>query len=109
MSLNAERLKHLRQDRGFTQEELAERAGLHLRAIQRYETEGVDPGLDAAQRLAKALNTTLGYLAGETSDSRPGLVYEELSDVERDLILAVRQRQMDIAVQKLAVISQNPK
>lgn len=107
MALQADRLKQLRQSRGFTQEELAERAEMHWRNVQRYEGGETDPALDAATRLARALDTSLEYLAGETDDPSPALSVEDLSLEERDLIFALRHRQMNVAVQKFASIAQN--
>lgn len=56
-------LRRLRKERGWTQEQLAERAGLTYRHFQ--QIEGVDrPGLQVAtvERLAKALNVEMADL-----------------------------------------------
>lgn len=103
MPLRSDRLRQLREARQFTQEELAERAGLKLRMIQRYEAGESQPTIDAASSLATALDTTSDYLAGATDDPTPRLIYEELSAEERALIVAVRNRQSAKAIQALAI------
>lgn len=45
-------LRQLRQERGLTQEEVAERVGLTRQAVSGYEAGCTQPGLDVLQRLA---------------------------------------------------------
>jgi transcriptional regulator with XRE-family HTH domain len=49
---------------GLTQSVLAERAGVHVRQIRRYESGEQQPVLAVAARLAAALDVTLDELAG---------------------------------------------
>jgi transcriptional regulator with XRE-family HTH domain len=49
---------------GLTQAVLAERAGVHVRQIRRYESGEQQPVLAVAARLAAALDVTLDELAG---------------------------------------------
>jgi transcriptional regulator with XRE-family HTH domain len=49
---------------GLTQSALAERAGVHVRQIRRYESGEQQPVLAVAARLAAALDVTLDELAG---------------------------------------------
>ncbi|HWM28802.1 MAG TPA: helix-turn-helix transcriptional regulator [Woeseiaceae bacterium] len=46
------RLKVLRAERGWTQEELGSRVGVSRQAVNALETEKHDPSLDLAYRLA---------------------------------------------------------
>lgn len=48
------RLKHLRGERGWTQEQLAVAVGVSRYAINALETERHDPSLDLAFRIASA-------------------------------------------------------
>ncbi len=54
----SQRVKDLRNQRGMTQELLAENSGLSLRTIQRIENNETVPRGDSLKRLAFALNTT---------------------------------------------------
>jgi transcriptional regulator with XRE-family HTH domain len=61
-----DRLKALRAERGFTQKELAERAGISLRSVQNYELGCRMPvNMGAVQSLAGALSVTASELLGE--------------------------------------------
>lgn len=59
-----ERLKELREKSKLTQEQLAKISGVSSRMIQRYEYGTSRSRLDAAEKLAKALNVTTGQLLG---------------------------------------------
>ena len=59
-----ERLKELREKSKLTQEQLAKVSGVSSRMIQRYEYGTSRPRLDAAEKLAKALNVTTDQLLG---------------------------------------------
>jgi len=52
----ARRIKELRNRKGFSQEELAERSGLSLRTIQRIENSETEPMGDSLKRLALAFD-----------------------------------------------------
>jgi len=51
----AQNLRRLRQDRGLTQEELADRAGLNRNYVGMVEREENAPTVDTLEALAKAL------------------------------------------------------
>ena len=57
-----ERIKTYRINKGYSQEKLAELAGVNLRTIQRIESGETDPRGDTIIRLAEALGTTPGNL-----------------------------------------------
>ena len=59
-----ERLKELREKSNLTQEQLAKSSGVSSRMIQRYEYGTSRPRLDAAEKIAKALNVTADELLG---------------------------------------------
>jgi transcriptional regulator with XRE-family HTH domain len=60
----AMRLKALRKERGWTQPDLARRAGLSAGYIARLETGRHDPKLSTLVRLAKALRRPVTELLG---------------------------------------------
>ena len=49
----------LREQRGWSQQKLADRAGMKQPQLARLETGQVEPKLDTLQRLAKAMDTRL--------------------------------------------------
>jgi transcriptional regulator with XRE-family HTH domain len=55
-------LKHLREEKGLTQEALAAKAGLSLGYIARLEIGRHDPSLSTLIKLAKALKVKVGDL-----------------------------------------------
>ena len=54
----AETLADLRRSRGLTQVALAERAGVNVSQLRKYEAGGSEPSLSALRRLAVALSCT---------------------------------------------------
>jgi transcriptional regulator with XRE-family HTH domain len=58
----ATRIKALRDRRGMTQEQLAERAGVSRTYLARLETARQDPTLSMLEKLAKALGVKVGRL-----------------------------------------------
>ena len=65
-----ERLRQLRQQQNLSQEELADRVGVHNNSVSKWEN-GVIPNMKRIVALAKILGTTATYLLGETDDPNP--------------------------------------
>lgn len=61
----SERLKKIREQKGLTQEQLAQRSGLSRRMIQKYESGVARPRFDASERIASALEVPVSELLGE--------------------------------------------
>jgi transcriptional regulator with XRE-family HTH domain len=83
MRLNRERellesfsanVRRIRRRKGLTQEQLAEKAGLAARFVQRLETGKANPSLTVFVAVAEALDANLPGLlrAAVLSKSRPG-------------------------------------
>lgn len=53
------RLKELRAERSWTQEDLGKRVGVSRQAIHALETEKHDPSLDLAYRISKEFGVTV--------------------------------------------------
>lgn len=66
-----ERLSALRKQRGLTQASLAERVGIHVSQLRRYEAGGAQPTLDVLRRLAVALSVTIDELAFDEGERGP--------------------------------------
>ena len=58
----ATRLRLLRERRGLTQEQLAEKSGVSRTYLARLETGRQDPTLSTLEKLAKALGVKVGRL-----------------------------------------------
>jgi transcriptional regulator with XRE-family HTH domain len=74
----AVKLIKLRQERGWTQAELAQRAGLKQSAIARIEGGDSVPRIDTAMRIAKALGMKLDFV-------RPGQEQDRSDDMSKRL------------------------
>ena len=67
MSLGT-RLKMLRKQMGFSQERLGDLVDAHVNTVRRWENGSRSPDTEILQKLVQVLNTTTGYLLGETDD-----------------------------------------
>ena len=74
-TLFLERLRLLREQRGWSQYQMADELAMPRSTYAGYESGRRQPDLDFVERVAFTLNTTISYLCGETSDPR------SLSDV----------------------------
>jgi len=61
----ADRLRELRLKQGLTQEELAKKAGISARMIQKYEAGVCRPRMTAAVQISEAFNVTVDSLLNE--------------------------------------------
>ncbi|RED34709.1 helix-turn-helix domain-containing protein [Paenibacillus sp. VMFN-D1] len=81
-----DRIKYLRERKKLVQKELAEKAGLTIVQLSRYETNDRKPDPDTLKRLADILETSGDYLLGRTSDPSPApkqsLDADELAEFE---------------------------
>lgn len=66
-----ERLAMLRKERQMTQPQLAERVGVHLSQIRRYESGESQPTLDVIRKLAIALSVSADMLVFEEAERGP--------------------------------------
>ena len=63
-----ERLKRARKDRGLTQEQLAERAGLSTRHIAKIEKGDVNPSFEVLSTLVKTLGVSFDAIFDPASE-----------------------------------------
>ena len=71
MSSFGTRIKRLRQEKDWTQVELAQKVGVHQKQISAYERGVNVPSTDALIKLAEVFGVTLDYLAFEAK-GQPG-------------------------------------
>jgi transcriptional regulator with XRE-family HTH domain len=67
----AHRLAAIRKQRGLTQQALAERVGIHVSQIRRYEAGDSQPTLDALRNLAVALSVSTDALVFDETERGP--------------------------------------
>lgn len=81
MDTFGKRMAALRKERKMTQEELAKLLSTSISVIGRYMT----PSIDVAKNISNHLNTTVGYLLGETDNA----------DLFKDPVMLQRLAELD--------------
>lgn len=66
MDTFGKKLTECRKTKSFSQKELAKAFGTSHTTIGKYERDEMTPSIEAAKKLANLLDTTVGYLLGET-------------------------------------------
>jgi transcriptional regulator with XRE-family HTH domain len=88
------RLRAAREQKGLSQSELAEKAGLQPSAVSHFETGRRAPSFDNLRALADALSVTIDYLSGRQDAAamagpaaeRLFRHYSKLSDAEQQTV-----------------------
>ena len=62
-----DRIKELREDKGYTQTELANILQVSRQSLSNYENEIVEPNINTLIKMADFFNCSLDYLTGRTS------------------------------------------
>ena len=79
-------IKALRTEKGLSQAELARRAGVTERSIQRYEAGASYPQMSAIEKLATALGTSVDDLLGREDQAIIDLGQSEGKRKQRDFL-----------------------
>jgi len=66
MDTFGKKMAALRKEKKISQSELAKMIKTSTSVIGRYERDEMTPSVEAAKKIAKILDTTVGYLLGET-------------------------------------------
>ncbi|WP_053983389.1 helix-turn-helix domain-containing protein [Niameybacter massiliensis] len=69
-----ERIRKERLQRGWSQENLADKLGMTKNAVSSYETEKTEPNIEILKRLSNIFDCTIDYLTG-VSDDKDSVVY----------------------------------
>lgn len=95
MSLSA-RLIQLRRERDWTQQDVADRVGLHINQVKRYEAGSAQPSLEGLKKLARTFSVSTDWLLFEDAERGPDedlrLQFEAMSQLtpeEKDVARAV--------------------
>jgi transcriptional regulator with XRE-family HTH domain len=89
-NMRIDRLKEVRELRRLSQHDLADRSGISLSQISRYERGESDPTADALTRIAKTLEVSIDYLVGLVDVPNDHVSETDLTAMERRLIWAIR-------------------
>ena len=91
-----ERLAALRKEFGFTQQQMADKIGMHVSQLKRYEAGSSQPTIEVFRRIALALNVSADMLLFEVDergpDDRLKLQFEAVSHLdekEREVVETV--------------------
>lgn len=85
-----DRLKQLREARGFTHADLATLLDVGYAQINRYEAGRITPAGDVVARIATVFNVSTDYLLGMADDPAPNFRVDNLSPKERAVLSAMR-------------------
>lgn len=66
-----ERIKLLRKEKGWSQDELVKQIGADARQISRYETGKITPSAEALVKFAEVFDVSIDYLLVEDAPRRP--------------------------------------
>ena len=78
------RLKELRKEKKLTQKELAKKADIPYRTLQRWENGETDIKSDKANELAKLFNVSVSYLLGYSDKKERSSSIELKNDIRRE-------------------------
>jgi transcriptional regulator with XRE-family HTH domain len=98
--LRGDRLRTLRESKGYTHAELAEMLGLGYAQVYRYESNKTDPSGEILDRIASVFSVSVDYLLGRTDDPTPSI--SNLTDTERSLLAALRRKDYGAIIKTLA-------
>jgi transcriptional regulator with XRE-family HTH domain len=88
--MRTDRIKQVRESRSLSQQDLADRAGLSLKQIWRYENGESEATAGAITAIAKTLEVSTDYLLGLSNEPTGYLREQDLSSDEWLLIQAFR-------------------
>lgn len=87
-NLIGERLSELREDRGLSQQQLADKLAISVHTISSYERNKSNPDDEMKIKISKFFNVSIDYLLGAINNQTPAsqaksriIILENLSDV----------------------------
>jgi len=78
------KLRECREAKGFSQSDVAKLLNTNHSIIGKYERDEVKPTIDVVKKLADHLDTTVGFLLGETQDMnmlKDPMMLKRLNDI----------------------------
>jgi transcriptional regulator with XRE-family HTH domain len=80
------KLRECRETKNLSQNELARLIEAHHSIIGKYERDEVKPSIDVVKKIANILDTTVGYLLGESQDTqflKDPTMMQRLNDISK--------------------------
>lgn len=88
--MRLDRLIEARKMHHLTQHDLAEKIGVNVRQVARYENGENNPTIDVVIRIAKTLQISIDWLAGLSDDPQGRITEKDLTLAQRRLLAAYR-------------------
>ena len=95
------RLRQIREDRGYTQDELAMNIGLGQSQMNKYENGKSEPSPEIIKRIAQELGVSADYLIGLVDEPTQTFA-ETATPNERKILLAMRRGDYATAMKLMA-------
>jgi len=73
----------LRDKKGWSQAELADKSGVSRVMVGKYERGEAVPSIDAAKKIADALEVSLDYLAGNSNQLLEKNIVKRITDIQQ--------------------------
>lgn len=86
-------LKNLRNRKGLSQRELADRLKINRSTYARYETSSTQPDYETLKKLAQFHDVTVDYILGMSNEKQPQLTEKD----ERDIAKRIAALREDLA------------
>lgn len=102
MRLRGDRLRELRESRGYSREKLAELLQIGTNPVYLYESEKSDPSSAVVASIAKLFGVSTDYLMGFIDDPSPRFSDNSLTEIERTVVTALRQGHKMAAIRVIA-------
>ena len=77
------RLTEVRKEKKLSQDDLAKKLDVHGAVIGRYERDEVNPSIEMATQIAKALKISLDYLVGNTDLKLDTGIIKRIEDIQK--------------------------
>lgn len=84
-------LKILRQQRGISQQQLAEIIMVSQQSVNKYENHNVEPGIDTLCKIADYFEVSVDYLIGRAEEPEENIEITDLTDNEHKLLHTFRK------------------
>ena len=87
------RFMSLRKEHGLTQPQMADKVGIHLTQVRRYESGEAQPSLDILKRIALTFNVSADWLIFEDGEREPQdelkLKFEAIKQMDEEELKSV--------------------